>query len=71
MAANSLVRQLNSHKILARASRNGALISLASDLPAPVLADLLGLHINTAVRWVQRSRRDWTSYIAARAHEAH
>jgi hypothetical protein len=67
LACNYLVKQLNSHDIRARTSRNGALISLAADLPAPVLADLLGLHINTAVRWVQRSRRDWTSYIAARA----
>jgi hypothetical protein len=36
-------------------------------LPASVLADLLGIHINTAVRWAHRAKRDWTSYLAARA----
>jgi hypothetical protein len=69
LACNYLVRQLNSHGIRARPSRTGALISLATDLPAPVLADLLGLHINTGVRWVQRSRRDWASYIATRVEQ--
>lgn len=49
-----LVRQLNAG-IRTRIARNGALISLAADVPAPILADLLGLHINTAVRWVRRS----------------
>jgi hypothetical protein len=29
-------------------------------------ADLLGLHVNTAVRWVIYARRDWTDYLAAR-----
>ena len=67
LACNYLGKQLNTHGIHARTSRNGALISLAADLPAPVLADLLGLHVNTAVRWVRRSRRDWAAYVEARA----
>jgi hypothetical protein len=29
-------------------------------------ADLLGLHITTAERWVGYARRDWTAYLAAR-----
>jgi hypothetical protein len=41
----------------------------AADLPAAVLADLLGMHINTAVRWVKHVGRDWADYIAARAIE--
>jgi hypothetical protein len=67
LAPNYLVKQLNDHGIHARMSRNAALIGLATDLPAAVLADLLGLHANTAVRWVRRAKRDWTSYLAARA----
>jgi len=67
LSANGLVRQLNTHGIQARTGRSAALINLAADLPAAVLADLLGLHINTAVRWVKRARRDWASYLAARA----
>ena len=70
LTVNGLVRQLNDHGIQARASRNAALISLAADLPAAVLADLLGMHINTAVRWTHRAKRDWSSYLAARADDA-
>ena len=44
-------------------------MTLAADLPAPILADLLGLHITTAVRWVGYARRDWSAYLAARADE--
>ena len=49
-----------------RPARNAALCALAADLPAPVLADLLGLRITTAVRWAHLVRRDWTSYLASR-----
>jgi hypothetical protein len=67
LSVNGLVRQLNTHSIQARIARSAALINLAAGLPAAVLADLLSLHINTAVRWVKRARRDWASYLAARA----
>jgi hypothetical protein len=60
---------LNRHGITVRPARNGALAALASDLPAAILADLLGLHVNTAVRWVTYARRDWTDYLALRAAE--
>jgi hypothetical protein len=66
---HSLTNLLNRHGISARPARNGALAALASDLPAAILADLLGLHVNTAVRWVTYARRDWTDYLAARATE--
>lgn len=62
----SLTTQLNRHGISARPARNGALIALATDLPAAILADFLGLHVNTAVRWVSYARSDWTGYLAAR-----
>ncbi|MDQ0092501.1 hypothetical protein [Paeniglutamicibacter psychrophenolicus] len=42
-----------------RAARNGALMSLARDLPPSVLAELLGISIHTAERW---SGHDWTDY---------
>jgi hypothetical protein len=50
-----------------RSARNTALMTLASDLPAPILSKILGIHINTAVDWVSYVKRDWSSYIAARA----
>ncbi|MEV0225435.1 hypothetical protein [Streptomyces sp. NPDC050704] len=46
-----------------------ALAALTADLPAAILADLLGLHVNTAVRSVTYARREWTDYLAARAAE--
>jgi hypothetical protein len=66
---HSLTNLLNRHGISARPARNGALAALAADLPAAVLADLLGLHVNTAVRWVTYARRDWADYLALRAAE--
>lgn len=49
-----------------RTARNAALCNLAQDIPAPVLADLLGLQIEAAVRWSTLVKTDWTSYLAAR-----
>jgi hypothetical protein len=34
--------------------------------PAAILAGLLGLHVDAAVRWVTYARRNWTGYLAAR-----
>jgi len=66
---HSLTNLLNRHGVAVRPARNGALAALAADLPAAILADLLGLHVNTAVRWVTYARRDWTDYLAIRAAE--
>jgi hypothetical protein len=51
-----------------RAAQNTALMTLAGDLPASVLAELLGLGISAATRWTKSAQRDWTDYLAARAH---
>jgi len=48
-----------------RPTRQAALLQLAAEMPAPVLADLLGLHANTAVEWVRAARGDWSAYAAA------
>jgi hypothetical protein len=66
---HSLTNRLNRHGISARPARNGALIAPAADLPAAIIADLLGMHINTAVRWVRYAGRDWADHLAARAAE--
>lgn len=57
------------HGIDVRASRNTALMALASDLPAPILSEMLGIHINTAVEWVGLVKRDWAAYLAARSED--
>ncbi|MFI1004576.1 hypothetical protein ACIP10_09390 [Streptomyces galbus] len=58
---------LNRHGIQVRVARNTARLALALDLPASVIADLFGVHINTAVRWVRYAKRDWLDYVADRA----
>jgi hypothetical protein len=54
-------------------ARRAALIDLAAQLPAAVLADLLNLHPTTAVRWMHQAGGDWTRYAAelarARNHQ--
>ncbi|HLH59806.1 MAG TPA: hypothetical protein VKV33_11725, partial [Streptosporangiaceae bacterium] len=35
------------------------------------LASLLGVHIQTAVNWAGRTRRDWTAYLAERGKGRH
>lgn len=67
--ARSLTARLSRHGISARPARNGALAALAADLPAAIMADLLGMHVSTAVRWVTYARRDWAVYLAARADD--
>jgi hypothetical protein len=47
-ANHALTTRLSRHDINVRIARNGALAALAADLPAAVLADLLGMHINTS-----------------------
>lgn len=62
----SLGRSLARWGISPHAGRNAALIDLATDLPASVVADLLGLHPGTAVKWSKITKRDWASYLASR-----
>jgi hypothetical protein len=45
-------------------ARSTALFQLASELPAAILARLLGIHISVAVKWQQASSGDWTKYAA-------
>jgi hypothetical protein len=40
------------------------LFQLATDLPAAVLARLLGIHITVAVAWQRASAGDWAAYAA-------
>jgi hypothetical protein len=66
----SITNRLLRHGIQVLARRNTALISLAAELPGVVLADLLGLHVATGVRWAKLASRDWEAYLADRRAEA-
>ena len=65
-----LATRLRALGIRPRASRTDALIHFGASLPSKVLADLLNLHPNTAVRWVKASGGDWSRYAASRVREA-
>lgn len=62
----SLTRRMNQLGIVARASRNTALLHLASTTPPAVFASLVGIHINTATRWAELTGSAWNNYAAAR-----
>jgi hypothetical protein len=46
-----LAERLREHGIYSGQARSTALFQLATDLPAAVLARLLGIHITVAVAW--------------------
>ncbi|MGH3558848.1 MAG: hypothetical protein ACRDTK_15405 [Mycobacterium sp.] len=45
-------------------ARSTALFQLAGELPAALLARLLGIHISVAVKWQRASSGDWSTYAA-------
>lgn len=44
--------------------RTAALFQLATELPAAVLARMLGIHIQVAVQWQRAASADWATYAA-------
>ena len=70
LTASRLGTRLRKLGIQARAARRAALIHLAAELPAAVLADLLNLTPGTAVRWANTAGGDWSRYAAALASQA-
>ncbi|WP_053675917.1 hypothetical protein [Streptomyces sp. WM4235] len=63
--------KLLAHGIVTRPARNAALVALSGGLPVPVLASILGLHPNTAVRWAGFTKTSWADYLAARTADLH
>lgn len=59
-----LAERLREHGIYSGQARSAALFQLATDLPAAVLARLLGIHITVAVAWQRASAGDWAAYAA-------
>ncbi|HVL93300.1 MAG TPA: hypothetical protein VM264_08140 [Acidimicrobiales bacterium] len=70
LRADRLRIRLNAYGLRARAARTTALLDLATEVPPVVLADLLGMYPNTAVRWVQAAGGEWANYAAIRARQA-
>lgn len=67
MTPAQLCERFNAIGIDMRASRNAALLQLASEVPASVLADLLNISVTTATKWVRVAGGDWGRYAAIRS----
>ncbi|MGW7059567.1 hypothetical protein ACWGHM_13640 [Streptomyces sp. NPDC054904] len=57
-------QRLHKIGIRPRQDRSTALFTLAAELPAAILARVLGVHIQVAVQWQKASAGDWASYAA-------
>jgi hypothetical protein len=64
ISAFRLAERLRQLGIRSGPSRSTALFQLATDLPADVLARMLGIHISVAVAWQRAISGDWTNYAA-------
>ncbi|MEV0899998.1 hypothetical protein [Actinoplanes sp. NPDC049802] len=65
LSAARLNARLQQHGIPVRLGRNTALIDLAAQLPAAVLSQLLGLHLQTATNWTVEAGNTRLRYAAA------
>jgi hypothetical protein len=64
ISAFGLAERLRQLGIRSAQARSTALFQLATELPAAVLARMLGIHISVATAWQRASSGDWTSYAA-------
>jgi hypothetical protein len=64
ISAFQLTERLRQIGLQSGQARSTALFQLASELPAAILARLLGIHISVAVKWQRVSSGDWTNYAA-------
>src|SRR5690349_8264158 len=56
-----LTKRLRDLDLSPAQSRSTALFELATELPAAILARLLGIHISVAAAWQRASAGDWTT----------
>ncbi|MDN3061072.1 hypothetical protein PH213_42585 [Streptomyces sp. SRF1] len=61
---NQIGIRLHKIGIRPKQDRSTALFTLATELPAAILARMLGVHIKVAVQWQQASAGDWAAYAA-------
>lgn len=64
ISAGQLRQRLITIGIQPTRARSTALFTLATQLPAAILARMLGIHIQIAVRWQRASAGDWMTYAA-------
>jgi hypothetical protein len=64
ITAPRLGERLRQLGIRAMPGRRAALLQLAAEIPAAVLAELLNLTPGTATRWTRNAGGDWSRYAA-------
>jgi hypothetical protein len=71
ITAARLGQRLGQLGIDAQAGRRAALLQLAIEVPAALLANLLGIATTTATDWAHAAGADWSQYAAetARTHQ--
>ena len=69
VSTETIRAQLVARGIKPSNARKAAMFQLASEIPTPILAEILGLATNTSVRWATLAARDWGQYTALRRAE--
>ncbi|MCW2897272.1 MAG: hypothetical protein JWO75_6761 [Actinomycetia bacterium] len=64
LTPDALGGRLHAIGIGPRQARSTALLTLAAEVPAAILAKTLGVHIKAAVQWQKISSGDWAAYAA-------
>ncbi len=67
MSAEHLRIRLAALGIHAKASRAAILVHIASEVPSSVFASLIGMHPNTAEKWVARAGGNWSRYVTLKS----
>jgi hypothetical protein len=67
IATEAIGGVLVGHGIHPRASRSAAMFAVAGQIPAPILADLVGISSGRAAAWAELAAGNWSDYIANRA----
>ncbi|HEX2698597.1 MAG TPA: hypothetical protein VHM89_00130 [Acidimicrobiales bacterium] len=70
ITALRLGQRLSAFGIDGRAARRAAQAQLAAEVPAVVLAEMLGIAVGTAVDWVHAAGGDWATYASITAADA-
>jgi hypothetical protein len=71
LSASRLAERLRAIGVRAKQERSTALFTLAGQLPAALLTQMLGIHITGAVKWQHAAAGDWTAYAADYARRDH
>ena len=66
ITAEHLRKRLAPHGVTSRPGRHGALLALAGRLPAPILAERLGIHQARAAQWVRAAGATYSGYVELR-----